>query len=203
MHNDKFYSARVVCCLIYNYDDMLNFIQKFGFDKGRFAYILHDKDKDNDGNLKPKHYHLYAKRNSMITAQSIDNFCKSCNENLFYENLHYTDSSILRYLIHKGDLDKYQYDINDVVCNFDLSSEINKVYDDKVDISCVIDMLDSGVPIPQIVRKFPKLLYSIGSLIKYRDELIYMSKGGLVPKTTNDISPYVSLKQIDNDVDIF
>lgn len=76
-----------------------------------FAYILHDKDVTEEGELKKAHYHWLGTRSSPVAINTIakqlgvsDNaveFCRSYR-------------AFLRYMIHADDTSKHQYSPDDV-----------------------------------------------------------------------------------------
>lgn len=108
---------------LYGYLNGLQWVQ-------HWAYITHDKDVKDDGELKEKHTHvlLYTYEAKTVTAikKNFDNFsaeyyamrsaeaqntmAQECND----------ISAQWRYLRHLDDKNKAQYDIQDVVCD-DLS----------------------------------------------------------------------------------
>mgnify|MGYP004633745199 CR=1 FL=1 len=95
------------CC-----DDVLN-ILKSTFPE--FAYILHDKDTDENGELKKPHIHWVGKRDSPAPLSTIANALKiPANDIEFAKNYR----SSLRYLVHMDNKDKYQYSPNAVTANF-------------------------------------------------------------------------------------
>lgn len=91
-----------------------------------WAYIIHDKDIDDDGNYIRAHYHIAIR---LKYAQELKHVAKwfEVQEN-FIELCKGTYQDLLKYLIHENCPDKYQYDVNDIVCNFDYQ----KVKDKKV-----------------------------------------------------------------------
>jgi len=117
------FRSRKFCLLLYPLEDethakALEYI-KLNYD---YAYIVHDKDKNEEGELKKSHTHVIialpnAKWN---TALSEDlgiptNYIEKCRS---YDNA-------LEYLIHYNDDTKFQYDISCVRGN--LIKELNKV----------------------------------------------------------------------------
>lgn len=99
-----------------------------------YAYIIHDKDIDENGVLKTKHCHIVAvlfKRKRL--KQCIGELCEICNINanaISIEKASNIDASI-QYLIHKGHLSKYQYDVKDIVSNIDYD-DLNDILNDNV-----------------------------------------------------------------------
>lgn len=163
-----FRQSRVVCCIFYLLSDLEKFIDCFQFADYEYAYIYHDKDLNSDGTSKPSHYHFYGRRKSPITEQSLKNFSKKCEQNIFYENLKSNDCALLHYFLH-DDTDKYHYNESDIVSNFDINLRLHSstVVNDKIDPSIIISMFDNGFNTFEIVHKYPKLIYSIASLQRY------------------------------------
>lgn len=82
-----------------------------------WAYVLHDKDVDANGEIKKAHYHWIGKQENPAPASTIANklgvavndvcYCKSVKAQV-------------QYLIHKNDPDKFQYPPTDVVSSSDV-----------------------------------------------------------------------------------
>lgn len=86
-----------------------------------YAFIKHDKDIFDSGELKHVHYHIvgnakYKSRLSTHLNRIVDCFELS---NAFGVEIDKYQSLIgsIQYLIHKNDKDKYQYDIKQIVSN--------------------------------------------------------------------------------------
>ena len=73
-----------------------------------YAFILHDKDTDSDGNLKKPHYHLYL---SFVNRQNDSILRKLFNTEIIDTCLN--PSGYLMYMTHYG-TDKYQYAPNQI-----------------------------------------------------------------------------------------
>ncbi len=90
-----------------------------------YAYILHDKDVDEFGELKKAHYHLILRWNdtksinalSMELSIPIEKITKIKNY-----------KSSIRYLTHIDYKEKYQYDLNNISTNMD----IKEYFDDEL-----------------------------------------------------------------------
>lgn len=93
-----------------------------------WAYILHDKDKDENGDAIKPHYHFYG-RNSQnkLTITGIA-YQLGCPEN----SIQYvkTWKGAIRYLTHIDFPNKAPYDIDDVYSNFNLTSYFRCEHDD-------------------------------------------------------------------------
>lgn len=93
-----------------------------------YAYILHNKDKDKDGNLKKEHYHVVIMlefkdpNHSKPEQQEISKLfgliggqCGQCAR---------SEKNTLLYLVHANDKDKYQYETQEIVYYADMLSTI-------------------------------------------------------------------------------
>lgn len=105
------YRSRVHALLLYPEDDThvkaLEFIKR-NYD---YAYILHDRDPDDDGVIKKEHWHVVLRFKQAVWNTAIskeigitDNYIEKARN---FENT-------LQYLIHYNDSDKYQYSLDDV-----------------------------------------------------------------------------------------
>lgn len=84
----------------------------------KYAYIIHDKDVDENGKPKKAHIHFWVRLHNACTSSALskllgieERFIKPTKD----------DNAFLRYLFHKDDPDKYQYGRECVTANFDLS----------------------------------------------------------------------------------
>lgn len=97
----------------------------------KFAYIVHDKDVDENNKLIAPHIHLLM---NFINPRSIKNIAKLLKdkpnqiENMSKYGKNGFNNS-LSYLIHKTDdaKNKFQYSIKNVVANFDYAEEIKRI----------------------------------------------------------------------------
>lgn len=82
----------------------------------KYWYIFHDRDLDDNGQVKKKHLHLvcYDDSPNFIT-KGIKNFEGATLPNLV-EGCR-NGRACIRYLVHKDDPQKQQYDITEVVTN--------------------------------------------------------------------------------------
>lgn len=83
-----------------------------------FAYILHDSDVDENGELKKPHIHWVARLRAARTLSAIANDV-GVPENMI-ERCRNFDSAV-RYLIHFNDPDKFQYPLESIVSTFPLN----------------------------------------------------------------------------------
>lgn len=82
-----------------------------------FAFIVHDKDIREDGELKSKHFHCVLTFKDTTTSSVIANALHI--EEQFVNKIKTTTKSAELYLIHKNNPEKYQYNPNNVISNFD------------------------------------------------------------------------------------
>lgn len=83
----------------------------------QWAYILHDRDVDSDGNPKKPHYHFYGKCADKLTSSGLayrvhvpESACRAVSK----------WKGALRYLVHADNPEKYQYAVSDISSNFPL-----------------------------------------------------------------------------------
>lgn len=105
-----------------------------------YAYILHDKDLDETGELKKPHWHVVVnvgnngRWNTSLTSElGIEpNYIMPC------DNV----EKALQYLIHYNDFDKYHYDVN----------EVKGTMKNKLEKSLNVDGKDEGERIMEIIE---------------------------------------------------
>lgn len=104
------------------------------------AYILHDKDVMQDGEIKKSHYHFVVNvgKNAVWSTAFSDNLGISSN---YIQRCRSLDRS-LEYLIHFNEPEKYQYDIDCV--HGSLRSRLLQIISssDKTEGDKVSDLLD-------------------------------------------------------------
>lgn len=143
MGNNK---SRCFNLLLYPLEDVThkNALEKISHSY-KYAYIIHDKDVDEDtGEIKKSHVHCVLQ---FSNARSIDGLAKEINiESNYIEKTNDLDNSLL-YLIHYNDIDKHQYSIDEVEGNLKnkLQSAIFKTkrVDENSSIASMIDFMDS------------------------------------------------------------
>ena len=141
-----------------------------------YAYILHDKDTDSDGNLKKPHYHIVlrfknAKWNTAL-ASELD-----ITPNYIQQSMSLKRS--LLYLIHYYDEDKFNYDPQEVIGTMkqllmELIQNGNKTESQKInDIFDLIDSYSTRIDFIYFVRNIASMGYwdvfrrSFGIINKY------------------------------------
>lgn len=95
-----------------------------------WAYILHDKDINEDGTPIKPHYHFYGRCSNKLTLKGIayQLGIPESDENV----IQYVDTwkGCMRYLTHIDYPSKYQYALENVFSNFDLSQYYRSQHDD-------------------------------------------------------------------------
>ena len=100
------------------------------------CWCLHDKDIDENGELKKPHYHWVGQRSACtldFVASSLEispNCIEYCRK--FKRSI--------RYLIHADNFDKFQYPKSDIVSSFDVSSYFNGE-SEAADMQMLVDFL--------------------------------------------------------------
>lgn len=112
--------------------ELLDYLNSQGF---LYFVIMHDKDVDNQGVLIRAHYHVVLRSIKRLRVkQVIHQLCDwmlTNMENIQVQEVIDFDASV-QYLIHKNNLEKHQYDVNEIITNADnLISIMNET------ISCV------------------------------------------------------------------
>jgi len=83
-----------------------------------YAYIMHDKDVDEFGEIKKAHYHLILRWND---TKSINALSKELGIPVNRITKIKSFKSSIRYLTHIDYKEKYQYKYNDIVTNMDIA----------------------------------------------------------------------------------
>lgn len=91
----------------------------------KWAYILHDKDKLEDGTPKTPHTHIYMEFESGRGIKAVARALGLDKEHYnLVERLKRSKSGALRYLVHIDDPMKHQYNHSEVIANFDWWQEL-------------------------------------------------------------------------------
>lgn len=122
-------------------DSIENVINTFADVITSYAYILHDRDYNDLGELKKPHYHL------IMTFSKPMNTCtllKAFNVGV-YKKIRNMNGCI-QYLIHKGNLDKTQYRVDEIEAfNIDVVNiieNVNLTGEYEIDgLSCILNYI--------------------------------------------------------------
>ena len=114
-----------------------------------YAYILHDLDTDENGELKKAHWHIVLRFKDTRSINVLSEELDIPSHRLEYcRNL----KGAIRYLTHIDDPDKYQYKVESVKSNFVLSNYFKSNVDEDVQAQAIIDyILVNGI------RSMPEL----------------------------------------------
>ena len=114
---------------------------------------IHDRDVDEDGSLKKSHYHLLLAYSSATTLNNICGWFNACGmpeSDLHSVRVCASGVGYYRYLTHKDNPEKAQYDDNDIRVFNDsdeLFKRFSKTSSDKIDdlvrIFQIVDELDT------------------------------------------------------------
>lgn len=143
--------------------DTANVIKSLAKEHLTFAVSpVHDSDVEDDGSLKKAHYHLLLVYSSATTLNNIRGWFKSCGlpeTDLHSVRVCASGVGYYRYLTHKDNPEKAQYDVNDIRV-FNDCDEVFKKFS-----KCSSDRIDDLVRIFQIVDEFDTI--SFHSLLQY------------------------------------
>ena len=90
----------------------------------KYLYILHDKDKKEDGTPKNPHRHVYLHFNN---ARCFDNIAKWFGLPVsFVSKIKGRFGDAVEYALHRNAPEKYQYPASDAVANFDFEKTIEQ-----------------------------------------------------------------------------
>lgn len=111
-----------------------------------YAYILHDKDEDKDGNQKKPHWHICIRFKDSVPAPSI---CKwfGITDN-YINKIRGRFGDALAYLTHNNAPGKYQYLEEEVKSNFDFKKEVETIQSRAVDKARrqeIVDLITAGI----------------------------------------------------------
>lgn len=147
----------------YNSEKILAVIAKYKSIK-KYFFILHDKDKDEEGNIKKPHYHVYLNfgRDS-IQISSVAEWFGIKENSIQRIKGHMID--VIRYYTHEKEPDKHQYAYSDITANFDVEAYVAQE-DSKCSIDELLEQCAAGDITPINYHFFiPTLLY-----IKHADK---------------------------------
>lgn len=132
-----------------------------------YAYILHDKDCDEDGVIKKAHYHVVLRFNNQTWSSAVAKDL-GIAENYLEEPRSFDNA--LMYLIHFNDSDKYQYNIDEVKGTLKkrLREKINSI--DKTEGEKVFELIEYIENYNGIIRMtaFAKFCASNGYWAEFR-----------------------------------
>ena len=156
MNNKRFYNFNLVI-----YEDDEGFKEQFNAiqEEKDAIWIRHDKDIDDEGNLKKPHYHIVLKLKNACTISALSKRI-NVDENMI-EMVKKSLNGCLKYLIHYGSDDKYQYNKTEVKSN---SDALKRRFDDLVTKD--VPEVDKVISIQQFIEEHNDYI-KISVLSKY------------------------------------
>lgn len=158
--------SKYFCCVLYPDSatyDVDKIIKSLAAEHLTFAVSpIHDRDIEDDGSFKKAHYHLLLAYSSATTLNNIRcwfNFCGMPESELHSVRVCASCVGYYRYLTHKDNPEKAQYDDNDIRV-FNDSDELFKKFS-----KTSSEKIDDLVRIFQIVDELNTI--SFHSLIQY------------------------------------
>lgn len=114
MENKRFYNFTLV---IYEDDEKFDEQKEALLNEKDSIFCRHDQDVDDDGNLKKPHFHYVLKLKNACTISALSKRV-GVSENMI-EPVKKSLNGCLKYLVHFGCDDKFQYDVSSVISNSD------------------------------------------------------------------------------------
>lgn len=158
--------SKYFCCILYpdsSTYDVDKVIKSLAAEHITFAVSpIHDKDVDEDGSPKKAHYHLLLAYSSATTLNNIRGWLFACGLpecDLHSVRVCASGVGYFRYLTHKDNPEKAQYDVNDIRV-FNDSNELFKKFSKSAS-----EKIDNLVRIFQIVDELNTISFHI--LIQY------------------------------------
>lgn len=158
--------SKYFCCILYpdsSTYDVDKVIKALAEEHLTFAVSpIHDRDIDDDGALKKAHYHLLLAYSSATTLNNIRGWFNACGipeSELHSVRVCASGVGYYRYLTHKDNPEKIQYDVKDIRV-FNDSDEVFKKFSKSAS-----EKIDDLVRIFQIVDELNTISFHI--LIQY------------------------------------
>lgn len=133
---DKLNNIEVTAEMLKRYLDEEDYIEYY-------AFILHDCDVNDEGEVKTPHYHVVLKCNTRYAKDTvITDFAKSlklnrvCVKCKAYHDIY----GAVQYLIHQNDTDKYQYKQTDIISSSTAETVVYLIGQIEIDINKLIDI---------------------------------------------------------------
>lgn len=141
-----------------------------------YAYILHDKDKNADGELKEKHHHVLINLNNAMTLSAVramfPQIVNGETVNTLGQSIYDKERSFV-YLTHEDEEDESKYIYpEESIKSDDISYWKSKSYlDDKTDVTLsIIDDIMKGVKLYDLACRYGR------EIIIYYDKYRYFAE---------------------------
>lgn len=146
----------------------------------RFAMICHDKDVNEDGEVKECHTHIVVTYRNARTFTSVlkdfERYKRDTEQNtriLPVKDL----NKELRYLIHIDDTDKYQYPITDVSTNRDNLLNLFEEDEQNLKVEQLLDDINNDVPLRTMVRRYGRdFILNYSKYTEFAQRMYYEEK---------------------------
>lgn len=184
MKNDLNSSSKYVSGVCYDLSMLLSFLDKTSYVE-HYAFIYHDSDDS-----EPHYHFLLCLARSRRLSDVLNSIKKEGTSNVLVESC-LSPSSIVRYFVHADDSDKFQYSVDCIVSDTDLSyfdslPREKPVKEDFV-LNAFLDLTDS-LPVSVCAKKYGRdfiihynhikaLLLDSGLVL---DKGVYRPRGDLV-----------------------
>lgn len=128
--------TRNVELILYDIEEVYKCISICNENNYEYAFIYHNKDlKEDLSDFKKEHYHFQVYNNYQ---KDIITWGRLFEVNLARVQKISNKKQAIRYLIHADNNDKYQYDIVNIQCNFEIIRYFDKLVSDE---NCEIDLI--------------------------------------------------------------
>lgn len=136
----------------YSEEDLRSYLENEDY-LSYWAFIKHDKDVDDDGEIKRTHYHLVLQCNSSYTKDRIlselsKNLVKnrSCVSVRSYNDIY----QAVQYLIHRNDAEKHQYLAKDIVSSSSGETAVYLIGEFTLTIEKLVDIVKHSKSVKEI-----------------------------------------------------
>lgn len=138
----------------------------------KYAYILHDSDKLDNGAVKTAHWHILVWLKYSVESKYIAEYF-GVAENFVQRVI--SDVGAMEYLTHENAPEKFQYSRDEVVSNFDIEKEIERETKRKSQaarLAEIVEGIDAGT-----IREYD-IFKSVSALeyVKYSRQIEYAFK---------------------------
>ena len=151
--------------IVYDKSDLEYIINMHTVDK--YAYIYHDKDESEP------HYHLYVHFTSRRRLKWLEHekLTHTFVQNVMCERVIDVNQLFL-YFLHRNKPDKYQYNVDDIISNYNFMDTNENAKDDNSDIlECIIAIIEHKLTWSEFLRRYPNLIFSMSNIKRTYDVL--------------------------------
>lgn len=198
MKNDLNSSSKYVSGVCYDLSMLLSFLDKTSYVE-HYAFIYHDSDDS-----EPHYHFLLCLCRSRRLSDVLSSIKKEGASNVLVESCS-SPSSIVRYFVHADNPDKFQYSVDGIVSDTDLtyfdSLSREKPVKEDVILNAYLELSDS-MPISECAKKYGRdfiihynhiksllldsgmildkgVFRQRGDFVNYNDDFMYRYKNGI------------------------